>query len=203
MTAYQQTVLNADREAENGLVTFLRAQTRTQFQSESVDRAQKAVALGLVQYQAGTVDFTRITQLEQNLVLQQNTLAVARGEIAQGLIQTYRALGGGWENRQALDAGTYAPQDVVLTNVVPLPRQSSGPRSAQPKHARRHAGAVAGARSGGQSTGGASCAEPGALSRTQRQHARATERKKTATDCVSNPWLVSEQSQANRATLRC
>jgi hypothetical protein len=52
-----------------------------------------------VQYQAGTVDFTRITQLEQNLVLQQNTLAIARGEIAQGLIQIYRALGGGWEMR--------------------------------------------------------------------------------------------------------
>ena len=75
ITAYQQTVLNANREAEDGLVTFLRAQTRTRFQSESVDRAQKAVTLGLVQYQAGTVDFTRITQLEQNLVLQQNTLA--------------------------------------------------------------------------------------------------------------------------------
>jgi NodT family efflux transporter outer membrane factor (OMF) lipoprotein len=127
VTAYQQTVLNADREAENGLITFLRAQTRTQFQTESVDRAQKAVTLGLVQYQAGTVDFTRITQLEQNLVLQQNTLAVARGEIAQGLIQTYRALGGGWENRQALDAGTSGPQEVVLTNVVPLPGAPPAP----------------------------------------------------------------------------
>ncbi len=132
VTAYQQTVLNADREAENGLVTFLRAQTRTQFQSESVDRAQKAVTLGLVQYQAGTVDFTRITQLEQNLVLQQNTLAVARGEIAQGLIQTYRALGGGWENRQALDAGANAAQEVVLTNVVPATPPAPAPPAQAP-----------------------------------------------------------------------
>ena len=79
MTTYEQSVLNANQEAENGLVTFLRAQGRTRLQSESVDQAQKAVALGLVQYKAGTVDFTRITQLEQNLVLQQNTLAQARG----------------------------------------------------------------------------------------------------------------------------
>ena len=106
VTAYEQTVLNADREAENGLVTFLRAQSRTRLQTVSVDQAQKAVALGLVQYKAGTVDFTRITQLEQNLVLQQNTLAQARGEIAQGLIQIYRALGGGWEMRLGgLDSG--------------------------------------------------------------------------------------------------
>ncbi len=113
-------------------MTFLRAQTRTQFQSESVDRAQKAVTLGLVQYQAGTVDFTRITQLEQNLVLQQNTLAVARGEIAQGLIQTYRALGGGWENRQALEAGANAAQEVVLTNVVPATPPAPAPPAQAP-----------------------------------------------------------------------
>jgi NodT family efflux transporter outer membrane factor (OMF) lipoprotein len=100
VTNYQQTVLNADREVENGLVTFLRAQVRTNFQAESVDRAQKAVSVGLVQYKAGTVDFTRITQLEQSLVLQQNTLAEAQGEIAQGLIEVYKALGGGWEIRK-------------------------------------------------------------------------------------------------------
>jgi NodT family efflux transporter outer membrane factor (OMF) lipoprotein len=122
VTDYQQTVLNADREAENGLATFLRSQTRTRFQSESVDRAEKAVKLGLVQYQAGTVDFTRITQLEQNLVLQQNTLAQARGEIAQGLIQIYRALGGGWENRQmGLDASQTGPQVYVAPNAAQVP----------------------------------------------------------------------------------
>ncbi len=116
VAAYQQSVLNADQETENGLITFLRAQSRTRLQSVSVDEAQKAVALGLVQYKAGTVDFTRITQLEQSLVLQQNTLAEARGEIAQGLIQTYRALGGGWEIRCAghgLDDG--APTQIAPT----------------------------------------------------------------------------------------
>jgi len=122
VTAYQQTVLNANREAEDGLVTFLRAQTRTRFQSESVDRAQKAVTLGLVQYQAGTVDFTRITQLEQNLVLQQNTLAQARGEIAQGLIQIYRALGGGWEFRLAgVEPGQSSPTATGPSDAAPPP----------------------------------------------------------------------------------
>jgi NodT family efflux transporter outer membrane factor (OMF) lipoprotein len=115
---YQQTVLNANGEVENGLVTFLRAQVRTKFQSESVDRAQKAVSLGLVQYKAGTVDFTRITQLEQNLVLQQNTLAQARGEIAQGLIQVYKALGGGWEIR---NTGLGPVEDGTTPNNLPPP----------------------------------------------------------------------------------
>jgi NodT family efflux transporter outer membrane factor (OMF) lipoprotein len=122
VAAYQQTALNAGRETEDGLVTFLRAQTRTRYQTESVDRAEKAVKLGLVQYQAGTIDFTRITQLEQNLVLQQNTLAVARGEIAQGLIQTYRALGGGWEFRlTSQDPGQPGANQFVISNANSVP----------------------------------------------------------------------------------
>ena len=91
----------------------------------SVDEAQKAVALGLVQYKAGTVDFTRITQLEQNLVLQQNTLAEARGEIGQGLIQVYRALGGGWEIRNTgLEPADAAP---AKNNPAPVPPPPAPP----------------------------------------------------------------------------
>src|SRR5439155_2041607 len=95
----QSTVLTAGQEAENGLVTFLRAQERTKFQAASVADAEEAVRIALDQYKAGTIDFTRVTQLEQALVLLQDTLAQARGEIALGLIQVYRALGGGWQIR--------------------------------------------------------------------------------------------------------
>ena len=44
VTIYQQTVLNANQEVENGLVTFLRAQRRTNLQAASVADAEKAVA---------------------------------------------------------------------------------------------------------------------------------------------------------------
>jgi outer membrane protein TolC len=53
----------------------------------------------LAQYEAGTTDLTRVTLLQQNLVPLEDTLAQAQGEIATGLIQVYRALGGGWEIR--------------------------------------------------------------------------------------------------------
>ena len=99
VTTYQQTVLNANQEVENGLVTFLRAQTRTNFQTASVEDAEKAVKIVLAQYEAGTIDFTRVTQLEQFLVQEQDVLTQARGEIATGLIQVYKALGGGWQIR--------------------------------------------------------------------------------------------------------
>jgi hypothetical protein len=53
----------------------------------------------VAQYREGAVDFTRVTQIQQNLVSLQDVLAQARGEIGLGLIQAFRALGGGWEIR--------------------------------------------------------------------------------------------------------
>jgi outer membrane protein TolC len=99
VAAYQNTVLTAAQDVENGLVTFLKAQERTKFQAESVAEAEKAVKIALVQYKGGIIDLTRVTQLETTLVLLQDTLALAQGEIGLGLIQVYRALGGGWQIR--------------------------------------------------------------------------------------------------------
>jgi NodT family efflux transporter outer membrane factor (OMF) lipoprotein len=99
VATYQNTVLNANQEVEDGLVVFLRSQERTQFQQKSVNDAVAAVNVALLQYKAGTTDFTTVTQVEQIQVLQQDTLAQAQGEIVSGLIRVYRALGGGWQIR--------------------------------------------------------------------------------------------------------
>jgi NodT family efflux transporter outer membrane factor (OMF) lipoprotein len=96
---YQNLVLQANQEVENGIVVFLRGQERARYQQHSVNDAVAAVNVALLQYKAGTTDFTTVTQVEQVQVLQQDTLAQAQGEIANGLIQIYRALGGGWEIR--------------------------------------------------------------------------------------------------------
>jgi NodT family efflux transporter outer membrane factor (OMF) lipoprotein len=97
VTTYQNTVLSAAQEVENGLVTFLKSQEEFKYQSASVRDAEKAVDIALRQYKAGTITLTPLILLEQNLVTQQNTQAAAQAQIALGLIQVYRALGGGWE----------------------------------------------------------------------------------------------------------
>jgi hypothetical protein len=84
---------------EDGLVEFLQSQVRTKSMKESVDAAEKAVQLSIVQYRGGLVDFNRVALLEQNLVQQKESYDQAKGGIAQGLVRTYRALGGGWEIR--------------------------------------------------------------------------------------------------------
>ena len=100
VAAYQNTVLSANEDVENGLVTFLKsAQRRAKNLADSVANADKAVVVLRAQGKAGTVDFTRLIQVEENRVEQQDSLAQAQGEIALGLIQVYRALGGGWQLR--------------------------------------------------------------------------------------------------------
>jgi NodT family efflux transporter outer membrane factor (OMF) lipoprotein len=126
IATYQNTVLTAANEVENGLATFLHAQERTRLQAASVDDALLAVKIGLAQYRAGTVDLTRVTQLEQTVAQLQDTLALARGEIATGLITVYRALGGGWELRCQGCTPTPLPGDLPkeAEEKLPVPKEA-------------------------------------------------------------------------------
>jgi NodT family efflux transporter outer membrane factor (OMF) lipoprotein len=103
VVAYQNLVLEADLEVENGIVTFLQSQKRAKNLRESVEQAYLALSTIIAQYEAGMGgglgDFNRYALIQQTLVQQQDSWAQARGQIAQGLIQVYRSLGGGWQIR--------------------------------------------------------------------------------------------------------
>jgi NodT family efflux transporter outer membrane factor (OMF) lipoprotein len=124
VAAYQQTVLKANQEVEDGLATFLKAQERARLLKISVDEALEAVKLVVLQYEKGTVDFTRVTQLQEALVVQQDNFAQAQGETARGLIQVYKGLGGGWEmsTMQNADCGM---QNAATGTTIP--RRGHGP----------------------------------------------------------------------------
>jgi NodT family efflux transporter outer membrane factor (OMF) lipoprotein len=97
--AYQNTVLNANQEVENNIASFLTAQERTRFSAQGVKAAVGGVDLVTTQYQNGAINYNTVFNLQLSLVGQQDELAVAQGDIALGLIGTYKALGGGWQIR--------------------------------------------------------------------------------------------------------
>jgi len=97
VTQYQQTVLQANAEVESALARFLQAHESAELLDRSVANAQKAVAIISRKQEEGAVDFNRVALIAQTLVQQQDLQAQAHGEIAEGLILVYRALGGGWE----------------------------------------------------------------------------------------------------------
>lgn len=98
---YGNVVLNAQREVEDGLVAFAKSQQRTDFLRLSSAAAARSQELAVLQYREGITDFTTVLTAEQNLLQEEDSLAVSRGDIPLGLIRTYRALGGGWEIRQS------------------------------------------------------------------------------------------------------
>jgi NodT family efflux transporter outer membrane factor (OMF) lipoprotein len=100
---YQNSVLTAQKQVEDGLATFLESRKQVDDLQRSVAAANTALQLASVQYQLGTRDFTTVLTAEQNLYSAQNGLAVAQGNVSVGLATVYRALGGGWQIREAND----------------------------------------------------------------------------------------------------
>ena len=103
---YQNSVLNAAREAEDGIIAFLRSQEQANRLAASVEAANRTVEITAEQYRHGAVDFTPLFLFQSTLTEQQDQLATVRGNIALSLIATYRALGGGWELRLAREGNS-------------------------------------------------------------------------------------------------
>lgn len=99
LTSYQQTVLNANREAEDAIVAFLQAQEQVRILRRGVEAAVESRDLVEQLYRGGRADFGRVFVAELFLVQQQDALAVAEGTVARSLVEIYRSLGGGWQIR--------------------------------------------------------------------------------------------------------
>ena len=96
---YQNAVLKAQQEVENGISSFLLSRAQADYLHRSVVAANGALGIATLEYQQGTRDFTTVLTAEQNLYQAENNLAMATGNISTGLVAVFRALGGGWQIR--------------------------------------------------------------------------------------------------------
>jgi NodT family efflux transporter outer membrane factor (OMF) lipoprotein len=94
---YQNAVLRAGREVEDGLVLYLRSQKQARQLAESAKLAGIAADEVITLSKDVKFDLNQAFVTSNFLVVQQDKLARSRGAIAEGLIQIYKALGGGWE----------------------------------------------------------------------------------------------------------
>ncbi len=115
---YQQTVLQANREVENALISFLKSQERAAELQGAVEDTKRSVEIALTRYREGATTFERIYNLQNVLVRQQIEQARARAETTLALIEVYRALRGGWQIRLDRPSG---PPDLVSTGIEELP----------------------------------------------------------------------------------
>jgi NodT family efflux transporter outer membrane factor (OMF) lipoprotein len=111
LIGYQNTVLKAQQEVENGLAAFLQGRAQVDYLRRSVAAANNALRIAIDQYLLGTRDFTTVLTAEQNLYQAQSTLASAEGSLAAGLASVYRSLGGGWQIRKGDEFVNAATRD--------------------------------------------------------------------------------------------
>ena len=153
--AYQETVLKANAEVEDCLAAYLLAQDRTGLLDRSVAESRQAADLITREYQGGTADFNHVALIEQNLVQQQDMQVQSHGDIAEGLIQLYRALGGGWQ---------IPPRAHVATRAMPQAAPQAIPASSDhPPGAAQGSGnhaAPTSERSGGHARGAEAARAP-------------------------------------------
>ncbi len=103
IAAYQSTVLNAAKEAENSLSGFVNAQKQREELQKSYDTAKRSVELSLYQYQEGIADYLRVLDSQRSLFNTQDALTRSNSDITLNLINLYKSVGGGWETRTEQD----------------------------------------------------------------------------------------------------
>ncbi len=97
LASYRQTVLNANLEAENAIVQFLKAQEQLRLQLEAAEAADETNKLITLKFAEGEeIDFNRVFNVQNTKTQQEVSAAAVKGNVAQGVVSIYRALGGGW-----------------------------------------------------------------------------------------------------------
>jgi NodT family efflux transporter outer membrane factor (OMF) lipoprotein len=137
LTDYQNVVLKAQREVEDGLAGFLEGRRQVAFLTASAKAASNALSVAIDQYQLGSRDFTTVLTAEQNLYQAQTNLASATGAVSTSLTTTYRALGGGWQIREGHDFVNDAARQEMRSrtnygDILPPPGQPPQPAPGLP-----------------------------------------------------------------------
>jgi NodT family efflux transporter outer membrane factor (OMF) lipoprotein len=97
LTTYQNSVLKASQEVDDGIVGFLKTLEATSAQQNAVTAARRSVELASIQYKEGAIDYQRVLDSQRTLLQEDNKLVNLRSNAATNVISLYKALGGGWE----------------------------------------------------------------------------------------------------------
>ncbi len=100
---YQNTVLVAQKEVEDGLSSYYHGRESMEFFKKAVIASKESVRLAMVRYKEGQTDYTTVLTAEQQQLSVEDSCVVAQAETVLGIISTYRSLGGGWELRNGRD----------------------------------------------------------------------------------------------------
>src|ERR1700734_346426 len=97
LIGYQQTIQRAFGDVSDALIGYDKYHVVRERQEQSVKDLQESVNVSLIRYRGGTSNYLEVLDSQRSLFSAELTLAQARNNEYQGLVQLYKALGGGWK----------------------------------------------------------------------------------------------------------
>ena len=97
LTAYREAIQHAFGDVSDALIGYQKLhQVRVRLEDTVAD-LQESVRLSNMRYKGGTTTYLEVLDGQRSLFSAELTLAQARGNEYQSLVQLYRSLGGGWQ----------------------------------------------------------------------------------------------------------
>jgi multidrug efflux system outer membrane protein len=97
LIGYEQTIQHAFGDVSDALIGYDKYHAVRERQEQSVKDLQESVNVSLMRYRGGTSNYLDVLDSQRSLFSAELTLAQARNNEYQGLVQLYKALGGGWK----------------------------------------------------------------------------------------------------------
>jgi len=97
LIAYKRAIQHAFGDVSDALIAYQKFHEVRVRQEQAVTDLEESVRLSVMRYQGGTTAYLEVLDGQRSLFAAELTLAGARGNEYQSLLQLYRALGGGWQ----------------------------------------------------------------------------------------------------------
>ncbi len=97
LISYKQTIQQAFGDVSDALIAYQKDHQVRERQEQTVKDLQESVSVSLMRYRGGTANYLDVLDSQRSLFDAELTLAQARNDEYQSLVQLYKALGGGWK----------------------------------------------------------------------------------------------------------
>ncbi|SIT37227.1 Efflux transporter, outer membrane factor lipoprotein, NodT family [Paraburkholderia piptadeniae] len=130
--AYQNTVREAAREADDAATALTAALQRDSILNDAQGAARRSLTLANTVYREGYSDFQRVLDAQRALFAQQDAYIVNRSNAVGSLVALYKALGGGWATQQPLVDAATRQQMQQRTDWGDMLNETSAPSATAP-----------------------------------------------------------------------
>lgn len=97
LIGYREAIQHAFGDVSDALIGYEKFHEVRTRQQDSVADLQETVRISTLRYKGGTTTYLEVLDGQRSLFGAELTLAAARGDEYRGLVQLYKALGGGWQ----------------------------------------------------------------------------------------------------------